>query len=165
MNEVTLIGFVGKDVEVRYQQSGEPISNFSLATSESWKDKTSGERQERTEWHRVEVFGPAAKFCRDYVAKGTKLLVRGAIHYDEWTDKDGNKRNTTKIRVSGPRAFIEFAGPKKDERSVPERAKAATEKSLGVEPHPETGFQATDEDVPFLLLIAPLAGLLLRFVA
>ncbi len=151
MNEVTLIGFVGRDVEVRYQQTGEPIANFSFATSESWKDKTSGERQERTEWHRVEVFGPAAKFCRDYVAKGTKLLVRGAIHYDEWTDKDGNKRNTTKIRVSGPRAFIEFAGPKKDQESrpVPERPVGDNGGLPIGTPAPAKEFQATDDDVPF----------------
>ena len=100
VNKVTLIGNVGKDPEIRYTQSGEPIANFSLATSESWTDK-SGQKQEKTEWHRVEVFGKTAQVVRDYVTKGKPLYVEGSIKYDEYTDKDGIKRNVTKIRVSG----------------------------------------------------------------
>ena len=102
VNKVILIGNVGKDPEIRYMQSGEPIANFSLATNEVWNDK-SGQKQERTEWHRVEVFGKTAQVVRDYVTKGKPVYIEGSIRYDEWTDKDGNKRNTTKIRVSGPR--------------------------------------------------------------
>ena len=79
---------------------GEPIANFTLATNEVWNDK-SGQKQERTEWHRVEVFGKTAQVVRDYVTKGKSVYIEGSIRYDEWTDKDGNKRNTTKIRVSG----------------------------------------------------------------
>ena len=101
VNKVILIGNLGRDPEIRYTQSGEPIANFTLATNEVWNDK-SGQKQERTEWHRVEVFGKTAQVVRDYVTKGRPVYIEGSIRYDEWTDKDGNKRNTTRIRVSGP---------------------------------------------------------------
>ena len=101
VNKVILIGNLGRDPEIRYTQSGEPIANFTLATNEVWNDK-SGQKQERTEWHRVEVFGKTAQVVRDYVTKGRQVYIEGSIRYEEWTDKDGNKRNTTRIRVSGP---------------------------------------------------------------
>jgi single-strand DNA-binding protein len=91
LNKVILIGNLGKDPEIRYTQQGEPIANFSLATSERWTDK-SGQKQERTEWHRVEVFGKTAQIVRDYCSKGKQVYLEGSIKYDEWTDKDGNKR-------------------------------------------------------------------------
>ena len=109
VNKVILIGNVGKDPEIRYMQSGEPIANFSLATNEVWNDK-SGQKQERTEWHRVEVFGKTAQVVRDYVTKGKPVYIEGSIRYDEWTDKDGNKRNMTKIRVSGPGSRLVLLG-------------------------------------------------------
>lgn len=98
LNKVILIGNLGKDPEMRYTQSGDPIASFSLATSERWtKD---GEKQERTDWHRVEVFGKQAKVVGDFLVKGRSVCVEGSIRYDEWTDKEGNKRNMTKIRAS-----------------------------------------------------------------
>ena len=109
LNKVILIGNLGKDPEIRYTQSGEPIANFSLATSERWTDK-SGQKQERTEWHRVEVFGKTAQIVRDYCTKGKQVYIEGSIKYDEWTDKDGNKRNMTKIRVSGPGSRLVLLG-------------------------------------------------------
>lgn len=143
MNECTLIGNVGKDPDIRYAQSGEPIANFTLATSEKWKGKD-GSPQEKTQWHRVEVFGPAAKFVRDYVSKGTKLLVRGSIDYQEWTDKDGVKKYGTKIKVSGFKSFIEFAGPK-PKGEGPDGA----EKYSAANREADKPFEASDEDVPF----------------
>lgn len=142
MNECTLIGNVGKDPEIRYQQNGDPIAQFTLATSEKWKGKD-GTPQEKTQWHRVEVFGKPAQFVRDYVVKGTKLLVRGSIDYQEWTDKDGAKKYGTKIKVSGFKSFIEFAGPKVDRPAADARGPFE-----GQVPDKEP-FQATDEDVPF----------------
>jgi single-strand DNA-binding protein len=100
VNKIILLGNVGRDPEIRFTQAGEPIANFSLATSEKWTGKN-GEKQEKTEWHRVEVFGKTAQVVRDYVTKGKQLYLEGQVTYDEWTDKDGNKRNTTKIKVSG----------------------------------------------------------------
>lgn len=99
LNRVTLIGNVGKDPEVRYGPGGDPVASLSLATSERWKGKD-GQKQERTEWHRLEVWGKTAEIVRDYVKKGDQLCVEGSIRYEEWNDKDGNKRNATKIRVT-----------------------------------------------------------------
>lgn len=113
VNRVILLGNVGRDPEIRYTQAGEPIANFSLATSERWTGKD-GQKQEKTEWHRVEVFGKAAQVCRDYVQKGKQLYIEGSIHTDEWTDKDGNKRSTTKVKVSGPNSRVVLLGPKRD---------------------------------------------------
>src|SRR5512136_642762 len=109
VNKVILIGNLGRDPEIRYTQSGEPIANFTLATNESWTDK-SGQKQERTEWHRVEVFGKTAQIVRDYLSKGRQVYIEGMIRYDEYTDKDGNKKNTTRIRVSGPNSRLVLLG-------------------------------------------------------
>lgn len=99
LNRVTLIGNVGKDPEIRYTQNGDAIMSFSLATTETWEGKQG--KQERTEWHKVDVFGKLATALKPYITKGKKLYVEGKLVYDEWEDKSGNKRVTTKIRVSG----------------------------------------------------------------
>lgn len=99
LNLVVLIGRVGRDVEVRYTQAGDPVANLSVATSERWKDK-GGEKHERTEWHRVEVFGKTAQFVKDYVSKGALVSIEGSIRTDEWKDKDGKARKTTKIKAN-----------------------------------------------------------------
>lgn len=149
VNKVILIGNLGRDPEIRYTQTGEPIANFSLATSENWTDK-GGQKQERTEWHRVEVFGKTAQIVRDYCTKGKPVYVEGSIRYEEWTDKDGNKRNTTKIRVSGPGSRIVLMGSRGDgggPRGGPAGPGGAEREAGG--PPPADDFQASDEDVPF----------------
>jgi single-strand DNA-binding protein len=143
VNKVILIGNLGKDPEIRYTQGGEPIANFSLATSERWTDR-SGEKQERTAWHRVEVFGKTAQIARDYLSKGRPVYIEGTIIYDEWTDKDGNKRNTTKIRVSGPNSRLVLLGSRGEGASGPRESGAGREAG-GEEPPVEV----SDEDVPF----------------
>ena len=119
VNKVILVGNLGRDPELRYTQQGTAVANFSLATSESWTSK-SGEKQERTEWHRVEVFGKTAQVVRDFCSKGKQVYIEGSIRYDEWTDKDGNKRYMTKIRVSGPNSRV---SPEREPRSRPRRAR------------------------------------------
>ena len=98
LNSCTLIGNVGQDPEIRYLQSGDPVANFSLATSEKWTGRD-GNKNERTEWHRIAVFGKTAQVVRDYVKKGSPLCVMGKIQYEKWTDKEGNARSTTTIRA------------------------------------------------------------------
>ena len=149
VNKVILIGNVGRDPEIRYTQSGEPIANFTLATNEVWNDK-SGQKQERTEWHRVEVFGKTAQVVRDYVTKGRPVYIEGSIRYEEWTDKDGNKRNTTRIRVSGPGSRLVLLGGR-GEGGGRRRARAAAPSAPSRRPPAEGGeeFQASDDDVPF----------------
>ena len=152
VNRVILIGNLGRDPEIRYTQGGEPIANFSLATSERWTGKD-GQKQERTEWHRVEVFGKTAQVVRDYCTKGKQVYIEGSIHYDEWTDKDGNKRNTTKIRVSGPNSRLVLLGSRGE--GGPGGGgpgggggRGAAEKEAGGGP-PADDFQVSDDDVPF----------------
>lgn len=98
INKVILVGNVGQDPEVRSTQDGREIANFSLATSESWKDKNSGEKKEKTEWHRVVVFSSGlAGIVKNYVKKGTKLYIEGSLQTRKWTDKDGAEKYTTEI--------------------------------------------------------------------
>lgn len=102
LNKVTLIGSVGKDPDIRKTQDGKLIASFSLATSESWKDKSSGERKQNTEWHRIVIFGQLAEIVEKYVKKGSKLYLEGSLKTREWTDKkDGVKKYTTEIVLQG----------------------------------------------------------------
>jgi single-strand DNA-binding protein len=149
VNKVILIGNVGKDPEIRYMQSGEPIANFSLATNEVWNDK-SGQKQERTEWHRVEVFGKTAQVVRDYVTKGRPVYIEGSIRYEEWTDKDGNKRNTTRIRVSGPGSrLVMLGGRGEGGGGGGSRSSGGASSEPQASPEGAEEFQASDDDVPF----------------
>src|SRR5687768_965827 len=149
VNRVILIGNLGKDPEIRYTQSGEPIANFSLATNEAWTDK-SGQKQERTEWHRVEIFGKAAQVARDYLAKGRQVYLEGSIRYDEWTDKDGNKKYMTKIRVSGPGSRMVLLGSRGDGPAAGRSGgPEAVREPAGAGGPPADDFQVSDDDVPF----------------
>ncbi len=96
VNKVILVGRLGKDPEVRYTPSGQPVANFSIATSENWNDKE-GQRQERTEWHRIVVWGKVAELCGQYLAKGREVYLEGRLQTREWNDRDNNKRYTTEI--------------------------------------------------------------------
>jgi single-strand DNA-binding protein len=151
VNKVILIGNLGRDPEIRYTQSGDPIANFSLATNEKWTDK-SGQRQERTEWHRVEVFGKQAQVVRDYCSKGRQLYVEGSIRYDEWTDKEGNKRNSTKIRVSGFGSRVVLIGGRgeggRGEGGGGAGGRGGRPQDEGPPPEGED-YQVSDDDVPF----------------
>ncbi len=100
INKAIIVGNLGKDPEVRYMPDGTAIANFSVATSESWKDKASGEKKERTEWHRIVVFGKLGEICGEYLSKGKQVYIEGRIQTREWEDKDGNKRYTTEIIAS-----------------------------------------------------------------
>ena len=98
VNKVILVGNLGKDPEVRRTQSGDPIVNMRIATSETWRDKQSGERKEKTEWHSVVIFNPnLAKVAEQYLRKGSKIYVEGQLQTREWQDKDGAKRYSTEI--------------------------------------------------------------------
>ena len=98
LNKVTLIGNVGQDPEIRATQDGREIANFSLATTENWKDKNTGERQSKTEWHRIVVFSQGlVGVIKNYVKKGSKLYIEGALQTRKWTDKSGIEKYTTEI--------------------------------------------------------------------
>lgn len=97
INKVILVGHLGKDPDVRYAPSGQAIANITLATSEQWKDKNTGEKQERTEWHRVVFFSRLAEIAGEYLKKGSQVYVEGRLQTRKWQDKDGNDRWTTEI--------------------------------------------------------------------
>lgn len=100
VNKVILIGNLGKDPEIRSMQSGDRVCNLSVATSESWKDKSSGERKEKTEWHRVVVFNQnIVNVCENYLKKGAKVYIEGQLETRKWTDKDGAEKYSTEVVI------------------------------------------------------------------
>lgn len=97
INKVILIGNLGRDPEVRYTPDGTAVANFTIATSEAWKDKDTGEKRERTEWHRIVAWRRLGEICGEYLSKGSKVYIEGKLQTREWQDKDGAKRYTTEI--------------------------------------------------------------------
>ena len=97
VNKVILVGNLGQKPEIRYTKDSKPIASFSIATSESWKDKTTGDMVEKTEWHNVTFFGRIAEVAEQYLDKGSKVFVEGKLQTDKWEDESGNKRSATKI--------------------------------------------------------------------
>ena len=97
VNKVILVGNLGQKPEIRYTKDSKPIASFSIATSESWKDKTTGDMVEKTEWHNVTFFGRIAEVAEQYLDKGSKVFVEGKLQTDKWEDENGNKRSATKI--------------------------------------------------------------------
>ena len=97
VNKALIIGNLGQDPEIKYTQSGSPVANLSVATSERWKDKNTGEQKEQTEWHRVVVFGRLAEIAEQYLKKGSKIFIEGKIQTRDWEDAEGNKKYTTEV--------------------------------------------------------------------
>ena len=97
INKAIIIGNLGRDPEIRYFPDGTAVANFTIATTESWTDKQSGEKKERTEWHRIVAFRRLAEICGEYLHKGKQVYIEGKLQTREWEDKDGNRRWTTEI--------------------------------------------------------------------
>jgi single-strand DNA-binding protein len=115
VNKVILVCNLGKDPEIRRTQDGRPIANLSVATSESWRDKTSGERKEKTEWHRVVVFSePLCKVIEQYLKKGSKVYLEGALATRKWTDKDGVDKYSTEVVLQGFNSSLVMLDGKSD---------------------------------------------------
>ena len=136
VNKVILIGRLGADPEVRYTQEGMMVTNLRLATNEYRKDK-SGERVDRTEWHRVVAFGKLAEICGNYLSKGRLVYIEGSLRTRQWEDKEGNKRSTTEIMANNMQ-MLESKGGGREESGA----------GGGMPPY-GGGEQAPDEDVPF----------------
>ena len=98
VNKVILVGNLGRDPELKYTPGGAAVANFTLATNEAWTDK-SGEKQERTEWHRIVVWGKQAEIVGEYLRKGRQVYIEGSLQTREWNDREGNKRQTTEVRA------------------------------------------------------------------
>jgi single-strand DNA-binding protein len=147
VNKVILIGNLGRDAELRYTAGGAAVATLNLATTETWNDK-SGQRQEKTEWHRIVLWGKQGETLAEYLTKGKQIFVEGKLQTREWNDKDGNKRYTTEVRAD--RLVLLSSG-------APAASSPATPATDPSEP-------LTDDDIPFawlLPLAAPIAGALL----
>ncbi len=113
VNKVILVGNLGKDPEVRHTQDGKPIVNLSLATTESWRDKSSGERKEKTEWHRVVIFNEGiAKVAEQYLKKGSSVYIEGQLQTRKWTDKDGVEKYSTEVVLQNYNSTLTMLGSK-----------------------------------------------------
>ncbi|MFP6623974.1 MAG: single-stranded DNA-binding protein [Myxococcota bacterium] len=148
VNKAILIGNLGRDPELRYTQSGQAVVNFSIATSENWTDK-GGERQERTEWHRVVAWGKTGELCAQYLSKGRTVYVEGRIQTREWEDREGQKRTTTEINAQ----TVTFIGGRGESGGAAGGGGTAgggggAAGGGGSEPGPESG-PPPAEDVPF----------------
>ncbi len=146
VNKVILIGNLGKDPETRYTASGSAVTNITLATSEAWRDKQTGEQQERTEWHRVVFFGKLGEIAGEYLRKGSKVYVEGSLRTRKWQGQDGQDRYTTEI-VANEMQMLDSRGggdAGKPAGAKPRQAQAATAEAN--EPAQPEEF---DDDVPF----------------
>jgi single-strand DNA-binding protein len=120
VNKVILIGRLGREPEVRYTPSGTAVANFSLATSEEWKDKNTGEKQERTEWHKIVAWRRLGEICGEYLHKGSQIYIEGRLQTREWEDRDGNRRFTTEV-IAQNMQMLDPAGREGRAESIGER--------------------------------------------
>lgn len=143
VNKVILVGNLGRDPEVRYMPSGDAIANISVATTDNWKDKN-GEKQERTEWHRVAFFGKLAEIVGEYLKKGSQVYVEGRLQTRKWTDKEGHDKYTTEIVADRMQMLGSRGGgsaPSQSEESPPPRQSGP--------PAASSEFNDLDDDIPF----------------
>ena len=156
VNKVILIGNLGRDPEVRCLPTGDAGANFSIATTEKWKDK-SGEMQEQTEWHRIAFFGRQAEICGEYLRKGSAVYVEGRLQTRKWTDKDGNEKYSTEVRgdrmqmLGGRGGGGATAEMREPDYAVSENAAPAAKKPAGAAGggKKSSGFDDLDDDIPF----------------
>ncbi|WP_150305981.1 single-stranded DNA-binding protein [Pseudomonas saliphila] len=168
VNKVILIGNVGGDPDVRYLPNGNAVANVTLATSDSWKDKQTGQQQERTEWHRVVFFGRLAEVVGEYVRKGSKMYIEGRLQTREW-EKDGVKRYTTEIVVdiggqmqlldgrpqggeqgAAPRQQPQRQAPQHSQQAAPQQQSAPQQQRPQQAPQqPAPDYDSFDDDIPF----------------
>ena len=149
VNKVTLIGNLGNDPEVRYSGNGNAVANVSLATAESWRDKDSGEQQERTEWHRVVFFGRLAEIVSEYLHKGSLIYVEGRLQTNKWQDKEGNDRYTTQIVANEMQMLGGRGGTSNNKEPAPESDDTVDSSPKKSEPIAKSPADDFDEDIPF----------------
>ncbi|KPJ95802.1 MAG: single-stranded DNA-binding protein [Gammaproteobacteria bacterium SG8_11] len=143
INKVILIGNLGADPEVKYMPSGEAVATLSLATSESWKDKNTGEQVERTEWHRVVLFRRLGEIAGEYLKKGSKVYIEGRLQTRKWKGQDGQERYTTEIVANDMQMLDSRGGGAANFNQQPASSNAQPQ------PAPAGGFDDFDDDIPF----------------
>jgi len=144
LNKAILIGNLGRDPEVRYTSDGRAVTNFSIATSDEWKDKETGEKRQRTEWHRIVAFNKLGEICGEYLSKGKQVYIEGQIRTRDWEDRDGNKRYTTEI-VANNMLMLGSRSDVSSERSSTGR----TDADPGYPESASSYAEKPDDDIPF----------------
>lgn len=158
INKVILVGNLGKDPEAKFMPNGNAVTNITVATSESWKDKQTGQQQERTEWHRIVFFNRLAEIASEYLKKGSKVYIEGSLRTRKWQGQDGQDRYTTEIVASemqmldsrggaadydSPSAPMQSAAPQSPPQSKP------ASQPQGAPAASDSGFDSFDDDIPF----------------
>lgn len=147
VNKAIIIGNLGADPEVRYTQAGDSIGSFSVATTEKWRDKQTGEQREATEWHRITTFGKLAEICSQYLRKGSLVYVEGSLRTRKYTDRDGIERYNTEIRAD----TLKMLGGRPDGEGHPQQRQAAPQRQQAPQQQysNSSGFDDMSEDIPF----------------
>lgn len=145
VNKAILVGNLGKDPEVRYTQSGSAIANITIATSESWRDKATGEQKEKTEWHRVVLFGKLAEIAGEYLLKGSQVYIEGKLTTRKWADQAGVEKYTTEIHVNVGGVLQMLGGkPESSANNQPQQQRQQAPQSSSNEPPMDF-----NDDIPF----------------
>lgn len=145
VNKVILIGNLGSDPEVRYTPSGSAVANVNLATSETWRDKGTGELQDRTEWHRIVFFNRLAEIVGEYLRKGSKIYVEGSLRTRKWQDKNGVERHTTEI-IANEMHILDSRNGGSNSNQAHQEPSTAAEPANTLEPVSNVDFE---DDIPF----------------
>ena len=152
INKVILVGNLGAKPEIKYASNGNAISNLSVATSESWTDKSTGQKQERTEWHRVSLFGKVAEIAGQYLDKGSKVYVEGKLQTRKWQDQNGQDRYTTEVVISGYSGTLQMLDRRDDMNSNAPSQQSQPQSQSAPSPASAITPVASDEfedDIPF----------------
>lgn len=163
VNKVIIVGTLGNDPEVKYSASGSAIANLSVATSEQWKDKQTGENKEQTEWHRVVIFGKLAEVAGEYLRKGSQVYIEGQLRTRKWTDSNGVDRYTTEIVIPQMGGVMLMLGGKRDDSGQQQRQQSGKQPQGGWGANPQQQQQPKqqspqggneppmdfDDDIPF----------------
>ena len=153
INKVILVGNLGAKPEIKYASNGNAISNLSVATSESWTDKSTGQKQDRTEWHRVSLFGKVAEIAGQYLDKGSKVYGEGKLQTRKWQDQNGQDRYTTEVVVSGFNGTLQMLDRRDDMNSNPATQSSQPQSQAAPEPAPAAITPVApdefEDDIPF----------------
>ena len=147
INKVIIVGNLGADPETKYLPSGDAVTNIRVATTDTWKDKTSGEKKEATEWHRIAFFGRLAEVAGEYLKKGSQVYVEGSLRTRKWQDKDGQDRYTTEIMATEMKMLGSRAGSG-EPREAPPEPRAAEPRAAPAK-KPAGKFDDLEDDIPF----------------
>ena len=147
VNKVILVGRLGKDPDTKYMPSGDAVTNFSIATSENWKDKQSGEKKEKTEWHNIDAFRRLGEICGEYLRKGSQVYIEGKLQTRKWQDKNGNDRYTTEIVANEMQMLGSRSGG--GDSYAPAQNQQASQPASKPAPAAAVVEDGFDDDIPF----------------